>query len=114
MHEMAVTEDILRIVKAHAERNNAIKVSDVYLVIGELSSFVDESIQFYFDLLTPETIAEGARLHFERIRTRFRCRKCGHEFEPTEQDWLCPKCQALGGDVIAGKEFYVESIEIES
>ncbi len=114
MHEMAVTEDILRIVREYAEREGAAKVTDVYLVIGELSSFVDDSIQFYFDLLTPETIAAGARLHFDRIKTRFRCRSCGHEFEPTEQDWLCPNCKALGGDVIAGKEFYVESIEITS
>jgi hydrogenase nickel incorporation protein HypA/HybF len=114
MHEMAVTEDILRIVKTHAARGGATKVSDVYLVIGELSSFIDDSIQFYFDLLTPDTIAEGARLHFERIKTRFRCRACGQEFEPQEQDWRCPSCQALGGDVIAGKEFYVDSIEVES
>ena len=114
MHEMAVTEDILRIVNAHAERGGATRVTDVYLVIGELSSFIDDSIRFYFDLLTPDTVAEGARLHFERIKTRFRCRACSHEFEPKEQDWLCPECHALGGDVIAGKEFYVESIEIES
>jgi len=114
MHEMSVTEDILRIVRDYAERGGATKVTDVYLVIGELSSFIDDSIQFYFDLLTPGTIAEGATLHFQRIKTRFRCRVCGHEFEPGEQDWLCPACQALGGDVIAGKEFFVESIEVTS
>ena len=89
-------------------------MTDIYLVIGELSSFIDDSIQFYFSMLSPDTLAEGAELHFERIKTRFRCRQCGHEFEPKEQDWLCPKCQALGGDVIAGKEFFVESIAIVS
>ncbi len=112
MHELAVTEDILRIVREHAERNGASQVTDIYLVIGELSSFIDDSIQFYFDMLAPDTIAEGAELHFRRIKTRFRCRTCGHEFEPEERDWLCPECHALGGDVIAGKEFYVESIEV--
>lgn len=112
MHELAVTEDILRIVKEYAEKGNAERVTDIYLVIGELSSFVDDSIQFYFDMLSPDTVAEGATLHFERIKTRFRCRHCGTEFEPEDRDWLCPECQALGGDVIAGKEFYVESIEV--
>ena len=112
MHELAVTEDILRIVREHAEANHASKVTHIYLVIGELSSFVDDSIQFYFDVLTPGTIAEGAELHFQRIKTRFRCRSCGQEFEPQERDWICPNCHALGGDVIAGKEFFVESIEI--
>lgn len=112
MHELPVTEDILRIVDEHAKRNGASRVTDIYLVIGELSSFIDDSIQFYFDLLSPDTLSEGAELHFKRIKTRFRCRKCGHEFEPEDRNWLCPKCHALGGDVIAGKEFYVESIEV--
>lgn len=113
MHEMAVTEDIMRIVREHAGRGGATKVTDIYLVIGELTSFIDDSIQFYFDMLSPGTVAEGAELHFKRIKTRFRCRDCGHEFEPEDRNWVCPKCQALGGDVIAGKEFYVESLEVE-
>ncbi len=114
MHELPVTQDILRIVREHAERAGATQVTDITIVVGELSSFIDDSIQFYFDMLSPDTIAEGAALHFKRIKTRFRCRQCGTEFEPEGRDWICPACQALGGDVIAGKEFFVESIEIAS
>jgi len=113
MHELTITEEILRIVVDHAEQADAKRVSHIHLVIGDMSSFVNDSIQFYFDLLSPDTIAEGATLHFHRIGIRFRCRTCGHEFEPQGQNWLCPNCQALGGEVIAGKEFYVESIEVE-
>ncbi len=114
MHELAVTEDILRIVQEHAERAGAARVTDIYVVIGDLSSFVDDSIQFYFDALSPGTVAEGATLHFKRIPVRFRCRVCSHEFQPAGRDWRCPNCHALGGEVIAGKEFYVESIDIET
>ncbi len=113
MHEMAVTEDILRIVTEHATRAGAHHVTDIHLVIGDMSSFVNDSIQFYFDLISPETVAQGATLHFHRQAVRFRCRQCGHEFSPTKLDWCCPKCQSLGGEVIAGKEFYVESIEVQ-
>ncbi len=113
MHELAVTESIMDIVTRHAAKAGAKRVTAVHLVIGDLSSFIDESIQFYFDLLTPDTVVEGATLHFQRIETRFRCRQCGQEFEPDGQNWHCPSCGALGGDVIAGKEFYVESIEVE-
>ena len=114
MHELAVTEDILRIVSEYAERGEAKSVTDIYLVIGELSSFVDDSVQFYFNMMSPDTIAAVATLHFQRIKTRFRCRNCGQEFEPEERNWICPECHALGGDVIAGKEFFVESIEVTS
>lgn len=109
MHEMTVTEEILHIVKEHA---GGARVTDIYLVIGELTSFIDDSIQFYFDLLAPATAAAGAKLHFRRIPTRFRCRQCGGEFAPEGRQWACPTCGAMGGEVIAGKEFYVESIEV--
>ena len=112
MHEMSITEDILRIVMQHAHKAGATRITHIHLVIGELASFIDDSIQFYFEILSPDTPAEGAELHFERIKTRFRCRQCGHEFEPENRNWTCPSCSALGGDVIAGKEFYVESIEV--
>jgi len=111
MHELAVTESVLKIATEHA---GAQRIISVTLVIGDMSSFVDDSIQFYFDLLTPGTLAEGAQLHFKRIAIQFCCRSCGEEFEPRGMDWACPKCSALGGAVIAGKEFYIESIVVKS
>lgn len=113
MHELAVTENLLRVANEHAENAAATHITHIYLVIGDLASFVDDSIQFYFDELSRGTLAEGAQLHFRRIKIRFHCRHCDHEFEPQGHNWLCPECNALGGDVIAGKEFYVESIDVE-
>ncbi len=113
MHELAITEEILRITVEHAERADARRVTDIHIVIGDLSSVVDDSIQFYFDFSSPGTIAEGATLHFQRISARLRCRQCEKEFQPDGNDWHCPQCNAMGGDVIAGREFYLESIEVE-
>ncbi len=113
MHELAITEEILRIAVEHAERAGATRIVDINLVIGELSSVVDDSVQFYFDFISPGTVAEGAELHFRRVPARLRCRACGHEFEPEGTDWRCPSCQTVGGDVIAGREFNMESIEVE-
>ena len=112
MHELSLTQEILRIVSEHASGAEATSVSEIQIVIGELASFIDDSIQFYFDILSPGTVAEGAVLNFRRIKTRFRCRQCGHEFMPENRNWVCPSCSALGGDVIEGKEFYIESITV--
>jgi hydrogenase nickel incorporation protein HypA/HybF len=114
MHELAVTQSILDITLRHAEQAGAGRVLAVNLVIGELTGFVDDSIQFYFDFLSKETPAQGAQLNFERIAARVRCHACGAEYTPPNSRlWACPECEALGGEIFAGREFSVASIEIE-
>lgn len=113
MHELPVTEQILKVVLEHAREADAHRVLEVNLVIGDLTSFVGESIQFYFDLLARGTEAEGATLHIRRIPARVRCHSCAGEFAPDGVDWRCPHCGGLGGEVLAGRESYIESIEVE-
>jgi len=113
MHELSITQSVLNIVTEHAERAGAQRVTAINLVVGELTGFVDDSIQFYFDMLSPGTIAEGSRLVLRRVPARLRCRACGEEFPLHDLNWLCPQCSAVGGDVLQGREFLVESIEVE-
>ena len=114
MHELAVTQSILDIAVRHAQGAGAQRIVAIDLVIGELTGFVDDSIQFYFDFLSGDTMAKGAQLRFERIAPRARCHECGAEYTPPNSRlWTCPECEALGGEVIAGREFSVASIEIE-
>jgi len=113
MHELSITEDVLRIATQHAKQAQATRVTRINLVVGDLSSIVDDSVQFYFDFLSRGTIAEGARLHFCRIAPRLRCRLCATEFPMRDMDWTCPGCGAVGGDVVSGREFFLESIEVE-
>ncbi len=114
MHELAVTESILAITLKHAEQAAAQKVTDIYLVIGQLSSIVDDSVQFYWDMISENTLAQGARLHFNRIAARMKCMSCGQEFEMERRLEPCPACQSYSLQVIAGEEFYVDSIEVEN
>jgi hydrogenase nickel incorporation protein HypA/HybF len=114
MHELSVTQSVLDIVLRHAKQSNASRVVAINLVIGELTGFVDESIQFYFDFMSKETLAESARLQFERVPAQVRCHACGAEYAPPDSRlWACPECEALGSEIISGREFSVASIEIE-
>ncbi len=114
MHELSITQSILDIVLRHAQRADAGRIVAINLVIGELTGFVDDSIQFYFDFLSKDTMAQDARLNFQRIAPLARCHACGAEYTPPDSRlWTCPECEALGGEVIAGREFSVASIEIE-
>lgn len=112
MHELYVTEQILDITIKHATRAQAHRVTDLYLVLGELSSIVDDSLQFYWDIISQDTVAEGSRLHFDRRPAEFRCRDCNHSYVPG-QDFACPVCKSLSVDVVSGEEFYLDAIDVE-
>lgn len=111
MHELAVTENILDIALKHAKGQ---RITDLYLVIGQLSSIIDDSVQFYWDTISQGTLAEGAQLHFKRIPTRLQCRDCQHRYAPAKDNYACPNCGSLQVIVVAGEEFYVEAIEVTS
>lgn len=114
MHELAITENILDIAARQAAQHGARRLTTITLVVGDLTSYVPDSMQFYFEVLSKGTIAEHATLVIKRKPTQLRCRACQCEFEPPAgMLWTCPACEATGGDVISGKELLVESIEIE-
>ena len=114
MHELAVTEQMLDVVLRHAEEAGASRVKRIELVLGDMTSFVNESIQFCFEAMSAGTLAEGAELSFRRVPVRICCRECRHTFEPVDLDWRCPECNAYAGTVVAGREFYVDHIEIDT
>lgn len=112
MHELAVTENILSIANQAAEENQATKVTDIYLVIGQLSSIVDDSVQFFWDCISQGTLSEGATLHFERRPALLRCRSCGEEYLLGEYLQACPKCQSVDVFIDGGEELLVQHIDI--
>jgi hydrogenase nickel incorporation protein HypA/HybF len=113
MHELSVTESLLDIALRHAQAANANKITVLNIHVGQLSSIVDDSVQFYWDLVAKDSIAEGAQLNFVRIPTRLRCQDCEHEYQPGEEQFNCPACGSQNIQIIAGKEFFLESIEVE-
>ena len=73
MHELSVTQSILEISLRHASDANARKITNLYLVVGQLATIVDDSVQFYWDMISEGTIAEGATLHFKRLPAKLIC-----------------------------------------
>jgi hydrogenase nickel incorporation protein HypA/HybF len=113
MHEMAVTQRILEIALDYAERSGARRVTTLNLVIGQLSSIVDDSVQFYWDIISKDTICEGAALHFERVDAVMTCLACGGSYTLSRGLEACPQCESFDVRVAAGDEFRLESIDVE-
>jgi hydrogenase nickel incorporation protein HypA/HybF len=113
MHEFAVTESILNIAEKYARQNEARRVTDLYLVIGRLSSLVDDSVQFYWDMLSVDTLCEGSKLHFQRIPAEMLCLDCSNVYRLDGDLVPCPACGSARVKVSSGEQFFLESIEIE-
>ncbi len=103
---------LLDAVEQKAQEVGASRVLAINLVMGDRSSIVDDAMLFYFDMLTPGTVAEGASLNMRRVPSRFYCRTCEETYEP-QQGFYCPTCGAIGTLTDEGGEFMIESIEIE-
>ncbi len=114
MHELPVTESILEMVQRHAREANATRVTDLYLVMGQLSSLVDDSIQFYWDIISEGTLAEGAQLHFERVPGELFCLDCGSRYVMADTTFACPSCHGLHVQVVAGDEFRLDAIDVQT
>jgi len=110
LHELAITQNIVDIVLKEAPDR---KVKNITIVIGELAGIIEDSVRFCFDLVAADTSVKGAALTFQRVPARIRCNQCDFEFKMDNGDWACPRCGNLGGQVIQGRECYVESIEVE-
>jgi hydrogenase nickel incorporation protein HypA/HybF len=113
MHELMLTQSILDTALRHAIEAQAARVTDLYFVVGPFSDITAESVQFYWDQISPGTLCAGARLHFEPYPARLKCRDCKFEFELPDGDrFNCPNCDSLQVQLIAGHDFRLESIAI--
>jgi hydrogenase nickel incorporation protein HypA/HybF len=116
MHELPVTESILKIVLKHAQMNNVQKVVAIHLQIGKLSDLEDEWIQRYFDYLSKGTVAEGAKLKIERMPIVMQCNACSKSFEADAaklNDLVCPSCGGKESTFLSGREYFIKNMEVQ-
>jgi hydrogenase nickel incorporation protein HypA/HybF len=114
MHELAIAEQLVKLVEEEARRAEAKRVLAVQLVLGEHSHLAEEALQFHFErLLANGSPATGAKLHIRREPMRFRCSECDADYTSQVGDWRCPRCGQVGKLAQAGDELRVESLEVE-
>ncbi|MBM4331125.1 MAG: hydrogenase maturation nickel metallochaperone HypA [Deltaproteobacteria bacterium] len=114
MHELSITQSILEIALDYAKRNQAQKVVEIHLKIGEVSDFDDEWIQRYFDFVGKGSLAEGAKLRISRVPAQLQCNPCSFIFPLNKSTWntQCPSCKSKESQLISGREFRVEALEV--
>lgn len=113
MHELSIMTYLLEAVEEKARELGAERVTAINLRVGERAG-IDDSLLFYFEMLTPDTLAQGAQLNLRRTRMSFHCEECNEEYAPQGANFECPGCGKVGQLARDGTELLIESIEIET
>ena len=114
MHELSIATAVIDEVAKHVDAAGGGQVLSITLRIGRLSCVQEGSLRFCFDLASADTKLSGARLEIIDVPVRIWCPACGAEQElPGVQSLACPECGRLSGDIRAGRELDLESIEME-
>lgn len=113
MHELALTEGILEIVREQAEKNGFSRVLEISLRVGEYSGVIPECLEEFFPIASKGSLAEGAKLEILPVKAVFRCPACGFEGAIPPRTACCPRCASTGIRMIAGREFYVDNLKVE-
>lgn len=120
MHEISIAGAIVDAVLDAAKKNNAKKVNEIFIEIGELTALNPDQLKFIFQTITKGTVADGARYDIQVIRPLIKCKKCSYngaiEFIEKLHFFLpvikCPECGDIDVDIVAGRECCVKRIKI--
>ena len=114
MHEIGITQEILRAVLETSEKIGATKVNRVRITVGELTAVVPDSLQFSWEYSTPGTLAEGAVLDITETPGRSECMECGTQFTHDRSDRHCNDCGSFATRQTGGDELRIDDIDVDT
>ncbi|MBI5190194.1 MAG: hydrogenase maturation nickel metallochaperone HypA [Nitrospirae bacterium] len=113
MHEVSICESIIDILKQQAAARGKARVTLVRLKIGEMAGVVEDSMRFAFEVVSKDTLAEGAELVIDLVPLMARCKACGADFPIEGYAFSCAVCGSPEIEVVSGRELMIDEIELE-
>jgi hydrogenase nickel incorporation protein HypA/HybF len=122
MHEMSLAQSLVDLAIKNAGGNPIVSLK---VRVGPLSGVVTDSLDFCFDFVRQNTLAENAVIIYDRAPVSIRCKSCsaavpveqadgqpGHEIVYQAMEKGCPICGSSSLDVAGGMEFQLVEIEV--
>jgi hydrogenase nickel incorporation protein HypA/HybF len=120
MHELSMAEAIVDTVMDVADKNNAQEILEVTIEIGRLTMLNPEQLKFLLDVISEDTLLEGAEIIIEEVPVEIECRACeftGLANTDDSDHYLtvvrCPQCGEMDLEIVTGRECNVKTIKIE-
>ena len=113
MHEMSLAEGIVQLLEDQARAQDFSRVKQVWLNIGELAGVEVEALDFCLEVVSRDTLADGARFHFVRQPGAGWCLACSQQVAVHARFDACPLCGKHQVQVTGGDEMRVSELEVE-
>jgi len=113
LHELSLCRSIADLVEAAAVDAGCAAVRRITLEIGRAAPVEIEAIRFCLPLCLAETRAAEAEIVIDRPPVEMKCRSCGTLISGESRFTPCPACGGGGGEILAGDEMRVRSIEVD-
>lgn len=108
MHELALTQEIIAVVR---ERAGAAQVTRVVLEIGRLAAVLPDAVRSCFEMCIEETPLRGAELAIIEIPGVAGCRACGGQVRLEQPLGRCG-CGSSDLEWHSGQELRIREIEV--
>ena len=102
MHEFSVATDIIENAIEEAKKHNATRIKEITLEIGKLAMINPDQMKFALELLSGETIAEGADIILKVLPLRVKCaKKHINEIDELDIERVSMACAVSMSDILA-------------
>lgn len=113
MHELSLAENILQQIEDAAQTQQFHRVKTVWLEIGELACVEQESLRFFFAVVTEDSIARQAKLEIIGITGQAVCNDCHRAILIAALHQACPHCGSYALQITQGNEMRIRELEVE-
>lgn len=113
MHEMSICEGILQVIEEQASSQQFSRVKSVWLEIGPLAGVELDALRFGFDVVTRNSLADGAALEIIEMPGTAWCLECSKSVPIRQRFDACPDCGSFQLQITGGDELRIKELEVD-
>ena len=113
MHEMSIAVELMRQLEALAEEHGLERIDSLSVKAGAFQQVVPDALVTAFEAVAQGTVAAGAAMDLSVEPMVGECRACACRFEPSMDDFLCPRCGQADVKFVEGNDIILTSVSGE-
>ncbi len=114
MHEYSIISSLIDMCFQHLQENNAKKVIEITISVGERSNIDKNLLISAFEVLKSEyNELSCTKIAIITENLLLECNDCKHTFHSLDNP-ICPKCDKKNTTIIKGRDIKLERIELEA